>query len=151
MNPYAEFTSRVHAVVRALGEAGKIPGSLPLDRVVAEPPRDPSHGDLTTNAAMVLAKNAGMKPRDIASLIAGELQRDSDIASVEIAGPGFINVRLDTSWWASALKAILIAGAAYGRSDIGNREPVNVEYVSANPTGPLHVGHCRGAVFGDAL
>lgn len=151
MNPYAEFTTRVHAIVRALSEAGTIPGSLRLDRVVAEPPRDPSHGDLTTNAAMVLAKDAGMTPRDIAALISDALEQDPDIASVEIAGPGFINVRLETGWWAAALKAILVAGPDYGRSDVGGQEPVNVEYVSANPTGPLHVGHCRGAVFGDAL
>ncbi len=151
MNPYAEFDTRIHKIVGALIETGKIPGALSLARVACEAPRDPAHGDLTTNAAMVLAKQARMKPRDIADMIALQLQQDTDISSVEIAGPGFINFRLKNTWWTAALRSIVVAGPEYGRSDIGNGELVNVEYVSANPTGPLHVGHCRGAVFGDAL
>jgi arginyl-tRNA synthetase len=122
-----------------------------LDRITVEPPREASHGDLATNAAMVLAKDAGMKPRDLAERIADELRKLPEIAKVQIAGPGFINMTLDPSVWRAALLAAIGAGADFGRSDVGKAEPVNVEYVSANPTGPMHVGHCRGAVFGDAL
>ncbi len=151
MNPYAEFTSRVHSIIATLGSDGVIPADLLLDRVFFEPPRETSHGDLATNAAMVLAKSAKMKPRDLAELIGEQLQKDVDISEVEIAGPGFINIRLAGSWWPETLKVILQSGNDVGKSDIGKGIPVNVEYVSANPTGPLHVGHCRGAVFGDAL
>ena len=151
MNPYAEFTSRVHRIIALLGSDGVIPENMPLDRVFFEPPREASHGDLATNAAMVLAKPAKMKPRDLAALIGEQLQKDEDISDVEIAGPGFINIRLAGSWWPETLKMILQSGTDVGKSDIGKGVPVNVEYVSANPTGPLHVGHCRGAVFGDAL
>lgn len=151
MNPYAEFTSRVHRIITLLGSDGVIPENMPLDRVFFEPPREASHGDLATNAAMVLAKPAKMKPRDLAALIGEQLQKDEDISDVEIAGPGFINIRLAGSWWPETLKMILQSGTDVGKSDIGKGVPVNVEYVSANPTGPLHVGHCRGAVFGDAL
>jgi arginyl-tRNA synthetase len=118
---------------------------------VVEPPRDPSHGDLATNAAMVLAKPAGQKPRELAERIAAELRTMPGVTRVEIAGPGFINLRLDDQVWRETLRAPLTLGVAYGDTDIGRGQRVNVEYVSANPTGPLHVGHCRGAVFGDAL
>ena len=124
---------------------------MDLSRVVVEPPRDASHGDLATNAAMVLAKQAGMKPRDIAVRIATELAGDADVETAEVAGPGFINIRLEAAFWTRHLGALIAAGSAYGRSDIGAGRRVNVEYVSANPTGPMHVGHCRGAVVGDAL
>ena len=151
MNPYSEFTSRVRRIVTDLGREGILPADLPLDRVVVEPPRQAGHGDLSSNAAMVLAGAAKMKPRDLAALVAERLEKDPDIADVEIAGPGFINIRLSQAWWPETLKTILQSGIAVGKSDSGAGAPVNVEYVSANPTGPLHVGHCRGAVFGDAL
>jgi len=122
-----------------------------IARISAEPPRDPSHGDIATNAAMVLAKPAGMKPRDLAETITGELEKLDDVSEVSIAGPGFINVCLSTAFWHAHLGEILKAGRNYGRGLVSDGMKVNVEYVSANPTGPLHVGHCRGAVVGDAL
>jgi arginyl-tRNA synthetase len=118
---------------------------------VVEPPRDAAHGDMATNAARVLAKDAGRKPRDLAEAIAGKLRSDELVAKAEVAGPGFINLTLKPVAWIDALRAVLEAGAGYGRSSAGRGAPVNVEYVSANPTGPMHVGHCRGAVFGDVL
>lgn len=151
MNTYAEFTDRVRAAITGLIGEGALPGDLPLERIVVEPPREVSHGDLATNAAMVLAKPAAKKPRDIAELIAKKLSDDPDIADIEIAGPGFINLTLVPAWWPKTLHELLSAGETFGASDLGGNRPVNVEYVSANPTGPLHVGHCRGAVFGDAL
>jgi len=122
-----------------------------LSRVVVEPPRDASHGDMAANAAMVLAKDAGQKPRELAEKIAEKLRADDLIAKVDVAGPGFINFTLHPRAWAEELRVVLAAGSDYGRSEIGQGEKVNVEYVSANPTGPMHVGHGRGAVFGDAL
>ncbi|MBI3704855.1 MAG: arginine--tRNA ligase [Rhizobiales bacterium] len=122
-----------------------------LARVVVEPPRDASHGDMATNAAMVLAKDAGKKPRELAEAIAAALRADDHVAKVDVAGPGFINLTLKAHVWGEELRVVLEAGAEYGRSPMGAGEKVNVEYVSANPTGPMHVGHGRGAVFGDAL
>ena len=122
-----------------------------LSRIVVEPPRDSTHGDMATNAAMVLAKDAGRKPRELADSIAAKLRDDDKVTSVEVASPGFINLTLKPNVWCEELRLVLEAGAEYGRSDIGKDEKVNVEYVSANPTGPMHVGHGRGAVFGDAL
>ena len=122
-----------------------------VSRIVVEPPRDPTHGDMATNAAMVLAKDAGKKPRELAESIAAKLRSDGKVASVDIAGPGFINLTLKPNVWSEELRLVLEAGRDYGRSDMGKGEKVNVEYVSANPTGPMHVGHGRGAVFGDAL
>ena len=122
-----------------------------LSRIVVEPPRDPTHGDMATNAAMVLAKDAGKKPRELAESIAAKLRADDKVASVDVAGPGFINLTLKPNVWGEELRLVLAAGSDYGRSEIGKGEKVNVEYVSANPTGPMHVGHGRGAVFGDAL
>jgi arginyl-tRNA synthetase len=155
MNVFAIFTRHVRAAVEALADAGVFARppqfDRALDRIVVELPRDVSHGDLATNAAMVLAKDAGLKPRDLAERIAIELGKRPDVARVEVAGPGFINMTLDPSVWREALRSAIVDGAAFGRSDVGKAEPVNVEYVSANPTGPMHVGHCRGAVFGDAL
>ena len=148
---FADVLSRVQAVCRALDEQGVLPAGLDLSRIVVEPPRDAAHGDMATNAAMVLAKDAKAKPRDLAERIAGMLRADPLIEAVEIAGPGFINLKLKASVWPEVLAAIVRGGAAYGRSRIGGGEKINVEYVSANPTGPMHVGHCRGAVFGDAL
>jgi arginyl-tRNA synthetase len=152
MNVFTAFTAHVRAAVTALIDAGVI--SVPRDqlaRIVVELPRDASHGDLATNAAMVLAKEAGLKPRDLAEKVAAELRKRPEITQVDIAGPGFINLTLDPAVWRAALADAILAGCDFGKSNIGKDEPINVEYVSANPTGPMHVGHCRGAVFGDAL
>jgi arginyl-tRNA synthetase len=148
---FADVQARVHAVCAALASEHGWPAGIDLSRVVVEPPRDPSHGDMATNAAMVLAREARAKPRDLAEQIAARLRAEPLIASVDVAGPGFINLTLKPSAWAEALRAVLRAGSSYGRSTTGAGRKVNVEYVSANPTGPMHVGHCRGAVFGDAL
>ena len=148
---FANVLARVHAVCGALAAEGGWPAGIDLSRVVVEPPRDAAHGDMATNAAMVLAKEAKAKPRDLAEAIAAKLRADDLIASVDVAGPGFINLTLKPSAWSDALRTVLREGAAYGQSPMGAAEKVNVEYVSANPTGPMHVGHCRGAVFGDAL
>jgi arginyl-tRNA synthetase len=144
---FADMQARVAAACGALG----LPPTLDLARVVVEPPKDPTHGDMATNAAMVLSKDAGLKPRDLAEKLAAELRRDPLIEKVEIAGPGFINLTLKISAWHDALRGAVADGDTFGASGIGARERVNVEYVSANPTGPMHIGHCRGAVFGDAL
>jgi arginyl-tRNA synthetase len=148
---FANVLARVHAVCGALASDGGWPANIDLSRVVVEPPRDASHGDMATNAAMVLAKEARAKPRDLAEQIAAKLRADDLIASVDVAGPGFINLTLKASAWSDELRTVLREGASYGQSAMGAAEKVNVEYVSANPTGPMHVGHCRGAVFGDAL
>ncbi len=148
-NIFATVHARVIAANEALIASGALP-ALDLARVVVEPPRDATHGDMATNAAMVLAKDAGKKPRELADLIAEKLRADDLIEKVDVAGPGFINLTLKPAVWADALRSAIEAGANYGRGAAGG-EPVNVEYVSANPTGPMHVGHCRGAVFGDAL
>ena len=142
---FADMLARVREAARPLA-----PGA-DLSRIVVEPPKDPTHGDMATNAAMVLAKDAGKKPRELAEQIANALRGDDTIETIAIAGPGFINLSLKPQVWCEELKTVLAAGTDYGRSDIGQREKVNVEYVSANPTGPMHVGHGRGAVFGDAL
>ena len=143
---FADMLTRVQTASTAvLG-----PGAA-IGRIVVEPPRDPTHGDMATNAAMVLAKDAGKKPRELAENIAAKLRADDKVASVDVAGPGFINLSLKPNVWGEELLLALAQGADYGRSDIGKGEKVNVEYVSANPTGPMHVGHGRGAVFGDAL
>jgi arginyl-tRNA synthetase len=151
MNVFSVFTAHVQSAVKALAAAGVFAHPPDLTRIVVEPPREASHGDLATNAAMVLAKDAGLKPRDLAERLAAELGKRAEITAVEVAGPGFINLTLDPGVWRDALRAGIVAGPDFGKGDIGEAEPVNVEYVSANPTGPMHVGHCRGAVFGDAL
>jgi arginyl-tRNA synthetase len=143
---FADVLARVRAA-----SAGVLGQGANLSRVVVEPPRDPTHGDMATNAAMVLAKDAGKKPRELAEAIAEKLRDDPVIDKVDVAGPGFINLALKPNVWGEELRVILQSGADYGRSAMGANEKVNVEYVSANPTGPLHVGHGRGAVFGDAL
>jgi arginyl-tRNA synthetase len=150
-NIFAAVLDTVRAAGDALVAEGVLPAGIDQSRVVVEPPREAAHGDMATNAAMVLAKDAGKKPRELAEAIAAKLRADSVVAKAEVAGPGFINLTLEPSAWIDALRAVLDAGAQYGRSDIGQGTAVNVEYVSANPTGPMHVGHCRGAVFGDAL
>ena len=148
---HAAFVGHIAAALDALEAAGTLPGGLNRAAVTVEPPRDPSHGDLATNAAMVLAKPAGLNPRALAELLVTELLKVPGVASAEIAGPGFINLRVDAAAWLAELRAIAALGADYGRSTMGQGSTVNVEYVSANPTGPMHMGHCRGAVVGDAL
>ncbi len=151
MTLYARFAAKIDAVLNALEAEGALAPGIDRGAVAVEPPRDPSHGDLATNAAMVLAKRAGTNPRGLAELIATKLRKLDEVEAAEVAGPGFINLRLSRAVWEEELRAILRAGQAYGRSDMGSGQTVNVEYVSANPTGPMHMGHCRGAVVGDGL
>ena len=148
---FADVLARVHAICAVLAAEGQWPAGIDFSRVVVEPPRDATHGDMATNAAMVLAKDAKVKPRDLADKIAEKLRADDLVASVDVAGPGFINLTLKPQVWVDELRTMLREGVAYGKSPVGHGAKVNVEYVSANPTGPMHVGHCRGAVFGDAL
>jgi arginyl-tRNA synthetase len=150
-NIFATVLNKVRSANTALVAAGILPAGIDQSRVVVEPPRGAEHGDMATNAAMVLAKVAGKKPRELADSISDRLRADALIDKVEVAGPGFINLTLKPAAWVDALRTVLRAGKQYGQSTVGNGTKVNVEYVSANPTGPMHVGHCRGAVFGDAL
>ncbi|PVA08102.1 arginine--tRNA ligase [Thalassorhabdomicrobium marinisediminis] len=150
MNLFSDIRALVIDCLDVLAAEGVLPDGLAYDNVTVEPPRDPAHGDMATNAAMVLAKPARMKPRDIADALAGKLGADARISSAEVAGPGFLNLRLAAGVWADVVRAAL-TDASYGTSDMGQGRKINVEYVSANPTGPLHVGHTRGAIFGDAL
>ena len=151
MNLFADIKTLVLEALGTMQANGDLPMELDFSNVTVEPPRDALHGDMATNAAMVLAKPAKMNPRDIATKLAALLANDVRITAADVAGPGFLNLRLDASVWAAAIPVVLAAGADFGRSDLGQGKRVNVEYVSANPTGPLHVGHTRGAVFGDAL
>jgi arginyl-tRNA synthetase len=148
---YARFAAQIDAVLDALEAEGQLAAGFERGAVAVEPPRDPAHGDLATNAAMVLAKRAGTNPRALAGLIAPKLEALDEVTSAEIAGPGFINLRLAPATWAEELRNIREERGDYGRVAIGAGRRVNVEYVSANPTGPMHMGHCRGAVVGDAL
>ncbi|AZO29819.1 MULTISPECIES: arginine--tRNA ligase [Mesorhizobium] len=151
MNIFADFNARIVKAVEALDLKDKDGGALDLSRIAVEPPRDASHGDLATNAAMVLAKPTGQNPRALAEKLTEALRADADIASADVAGPGFVNLRLKDGFWQAHLAVLLGEGRNYGRSKIGGGRKANVEYVSANPTGPMHVGHCRGAVVGDTL
>ncbi len=151
MNLFKHFKDELFARIKSLQLDGRLPGELDLSSVTVEPPRDPSHGDMATNAAMVLARPAGLNPRQLADLMAPVLRTIPGVVGVNIAGPGFINLRLAENVWQQLLALILSDLGGFGASDIGAGRPVNVEFVSANPTGPMHVGHCRGAVFGDAL
>ena len=150
-NIFAEMLDRVHRASGELIAAGILPPDIDQSRVTVEPPRDPAHGDMATNAAMVLAKDAGKKPRELAEAIAEKLRGDELVGQVDVAGPGFINLTLKPAAWIEALRNAVQLGPRYGKSDFGHGTAVNVEYVSANPTGPMHIGHCRLAVFGDAL
>ncbi len=151
MNLFADIRALVVASLDALAAEGVIPSGLAADAVAVEPPRDAGHGEMATNAAMVLAKPAGMAPRAIAEALAARLEADPRVVRATVAGPGFLNLDLAPQVWQSLVGAVLDAGSAYGRSELGAGRRVNVEFVSANPTGPMHVGHARGAVFGDAL
>ncbi|TPN88551.1 arginine--tRNA ligase [Mesorhizobium sp. CU2] len=151
MNIFADFNARIVKAVEALDLKDKDGAALDLSRITVEPPRDASHGDLATNAAMVLAKPTGQNPRALAEKLVEVLRADADIAAADVAGPGFVNLRLKDGFWHAHLTALLREGRDYGRTKIGGGRKANVEYVSANPTGPMHVGHCRGAVVGDTL
>ncbi|GAO39454.1 arginine--tRNA ligase [Sphingomonas changbaiensis NBRC 104936] len=151
MTLHARFTAAINAVLDDLASEGALPGGLARSGLTVEPPRDPAHGDLATNAAMVLAKPAGTNPRALAEQIVAKLKALPEVSGAEIAGPGFINLRLTDGTWRDELRAIHADAGDYGRSSVGAGKKVNVEYVSANPTGPMHMGHCRGAVVGDAL
>ncbi|HLC08727.1 MAG TPA: arginine--tRNA ligase, partial [Methyloceanibacter sp.] len=151
MDVFTGLHERVLAAVEQLKHDGVVPKDTSLAGVTLEPPKEASHGDLATNAAMVLAKAASMAPKALAERLSPLISVDPNVESVEIAGPGFINLTLTRAFWPSVLRMVLEMGEVYGHSAIGLGEVVNVEYVSANPTGPMHVGHCRGAVFGDAL
>jgi arginyl-tRNA synthetase len=151
MNVFADIEAKVKAALEALKSEGKLPADLVIPQPQADAPRDPSHGDVAINSAMVLAKAARMKPRDIAELIKNKLEGDEGIAKADVAGPGFINITFTPQVWHALLRAIVTQGGKFGAGGWSKGEKVNLEYVSANPTGPMHVGHCRGAVFGDAL
>jgi arginyl-tRNA synthetase len=151
MNLFAEFRALVLAELAALAAEGMLPAGLDMANVSVEPPRDPGHGDMMTNAAMVLAKPSGVQPRSLAEALAARLLRDGRIAAADVAGPGFLNLKLSAPVWQGVVKTALEAGPDYGRSQLGAGRKVNIEFVSANPTGPMHVGHVRGAVVGDAL
>lgn len=151
MNIFAEFGARVAQIVQALDLRTESGEPVDTARVTVELPRDPNHGDLATNAAMVLSKTVGQNPRALGERFAAELAKDPDVAEATVAGPGFVNIRLADGFWQARLAEILDAGLDYGRCTLGEGRKVNVEYVSANPTGPMHVGHCRGAVVGDAV
>jgi arginyl-tRNA synthetase len=151
MNVFSAFKANIEKEIEQLVTDGKLPEGLDSSRLSVELPRDPTHGDLSTNAAMVFAKPAGMKPRDLAELIAARLETYDAVEGIDVAGPGFINIRLSDGFWRERLTEILEAGTDYGTVEYGQNRPVNIEYVSANPTGPLHVGHARGAVVGDVL
>lgn len=151
MNLFADVEERVRSALEAMKQSGELPSDLAVPAIEVDRPRDASHGDLATNAAMVLARPARMKPRDIAERLRARLATGEGVARVEVAGPGFINLTFTPAYWQRLVSAILSEGPAYGRGDMGGGVKVNVEYVSANPTGPMHVGHCRGAVYGDAV
>ena len=151
MNLFSDIRDLVIASLGEMAKEGTLPQGLDLTAVAVEPPRDAAHGDMATNAAMVLAKPAAMQPRAIADALAVKLMADPRIEGADVAGPGFLNLRLSPSLWHALVRSALSQGAEFGRSAIGAGLKVNVEFVSANPTGPMHVGHTRGAVFGDAL
>ncbi|WOC17221.1 arginine--tRNA ligase [Pseudochrobactrum sp. MP213Fo] len=151
MNIFTDFDVKIKKTLQDLDLKDKDGGALDMSRVGVEPPRDATHGDISTNAAMVLSKAAGVNPRELAAKIAEALKGNADVESVDVAGPGFINLRLRDEYWHNQLGTMLASGTDYGRSKMGAERKVNVEYVSANPTGPMHVGHCRGAVVGDVL
>lgn len=151
MNIFDHYKSVVDAILAAMIVAGDLPTGLDLGRVKVEPPKDPAHGDMSTNAAMVLAKTAGKNPRALGEAIAEKLRAADGVREVSLAGPGFVNFRLTPAAWQNVVRAILEQGTSYGDCAMGKGEKVNVEYVSANPTGPMHAGHMRGAVIGDVL
>ncbi|HEY7600749.1 MAG TPA: arginine--tRNA ligase, partial [Candidatus Limnocylindrales bacterium] len=151
MNPFEQVRANVLQAIRACQDAGELPRALDLERITVEPPRDPAHGDAATNAALMLAKPAGHSPIELAELLAARLRASADVQEVAVARPGFVNLHLRDDFWRAQVKVALAAGRDYGAANLGRGRRINVEYCSANPTGPLHVGHGRGTVFGDAL
>jgi len=151
MNIFKKFQVVVKSELEAMSGDGFLPKDVDVTRIVVEPPRDPSHGDMATNAALILAKQAGKNPREIGEELSKRLSQRAEVTNSNVAGPGFVNFKLKTTGWADCLKSVLQNGTAFGDSDYGQKHPVNIEYVSANPTGPLTAGHARGAVIGDAL
>jgi arginyl-tRNA synthetase len=151
MHLFARMADRVRTVVESIAAEGAIAAPASLSRIAVEPPRDNDHGEIATNAAMVVAREMGWKPQDLARRLAAELEKFPEVLRAETAGPGFVNITLNSNAWYEELRSAIKSGPSFGRSTIGEGKKVNVEYVSANPTGPMHVGHCRGAVFGDAL
>ncbi len=151
MNLFADFDTRIKNALETIDLVKAHRDTVDFGRITVESPRDPSHGDVATNAAMVLAKSLGTNPRALAELIVPALEQDADVDSVNVAGPGFINIRVSVAYWQRLLAGMIEQGVDYGRSTVGTGKKINVEYVSANPTGPMHVGHCRGAVVGDTL
>jgi len=151
VNIFAEFETRIRTAISELQKTGSLPQDIDLSKITTEPPRDENHGDVSTNVAMVLAKPAGKSPMEIAQKIGDILGKADDVLGVNIAGPGFINIKLADAFWHKVVRAALSTRTEFGTSKIGKGKKINVEYVSVNPTGPLHVGHCRGAIFGDAL
>ncbi len=151
MNIFADVEGRVRVAIDALQRDGILPADLAVPNIDAEAPRDASHGDVAVNAALVLAKSAKMKPRDIADALRTKLATAEDVAKIDVAGPGFLNITFKPDVWHGLLRTILNEGQDFGAKSVGHGAKLNLEYVSANPTGPMHVGHCRGAVFGDAL
>ena len=151
MNVFQQFHSFILTTLEALVQQGTLPQGLDFSKVVVQPPHDPTHGDLATNAAMVLAKPSGMAPKDLALLLRAQFERLESVQACTLAGPGFLNFHLAPRVWIEEMKAILCHPETYGNSTLGGRQKVNVEYVSTNPTGPLHIGHCRVAIVGDVL
>ncbi|MEQ1578544.1 MAG: arginine--tRNA ligase [Hyphomicrobium sp.] len=151
MNVFADVEARIRSALDALVTDGVLPSGLDMPKVAADVPNDISHGDFACSVALALAKQAKMKPRDIAEALAAKLGTDKDFAKIEVAGPGFVNMTMQPAFWHKLITFVLKDGKVYGRNGLGKSERVNVEYVSANPTGPMHVGHCRGAVLGDSL
>lgn len=151
MNIFQEYRNRIVDILAHMSQTGDLPAGLDLSRVTVEPPRDASHGDMSTNAAMVLSKAAGKNPRQLGEALAEKIKALDGVAEVTVAGPGFVNFRLEAAAWLSTIRNVLSAGVHFGNSGIGRNKKVNIEYVSANPTGPMHAGHMRGAVIGDAL
>ncbi len=151
MNIFADVEKRVVVAITALQKEGKLPSDLAIPEILGEAPRDPTHGDVAVNAALVLAKAAKMKPRDIADVLKAKLEVAADVAKIDVAGPGFLNITFKPEVWQGLVRTILKEGSKFGAGSVSGHPKLNLEYVSANPTGPMHVGHCRGAVFGDAL
>ncbi|MBL8629282.1 MAG: arginine--tRNA ligase, partial [Rhodospirillaceae bacterium] len=151
MNIFNLYKDRIAGIVTDLATAGALPAGLDLSKVAAELPREAAHGDIATNVAMVLSKPAGKNPRELANLLLEPLKKLPGVTDVSIAGPGFINLKLDPAIWTDGLRHVLTVGTVFGEGTVGAGSKINVEYVSANPTGPMHVGHARGAVVGDAL
>ena len=151
MDVFNHLKGIIEGEVIALSASGKLPANINVKKIIAEPPRDAAHGHIASNVALVLSKEARLAPRELGELLVERLEALDIVSECNMAGPGFLNLRMIDSFWHSQLKRIIFEGINYGKSSIGAGTSANIEYVSANPTGPLHVGHSRGAVFGDVL